>query len=181
MKGLSEFQSLLSGLYVRKDDRDYFFEHKERISQEFKPVYQRNLIGLQKNQVEIFANSLILKRFGIVMSMLPLMEKHFLDKVKSLFFSYSLNKPLQQSSGKYTADRDAFIAFLRKKATGDLAVLADLYHDELKMDKPSCVLFKKQVYQLDRFWDIITEKPQRAVRRIIYFKIKGRVVLNIKY
>ena len=180
MKGLIEFQSIMARLYVDQAYRDHFFDKQEAVSDGFELIYQQNLKGLKKSQVEIFAKSLILKRFGIVMGMLPLIEKYYLEKGREFFMRYALCKPLQLSSGKYNNDRNGFIAFLKKEAKGDLAVLAGLYSDDINMSNAFCFICKKQNYQLDRFWDVVTDSPQEAKAWVVHIKLQGKILLSIK-
>ena len=177
------FQQLLARLYTEVDFRDSFFKNRKTYSKDFSEHYKANLNELKQDQVVHFAAGLVLKREEIVRSMLPELFMRYEKDLVSVFREYAPKHPLKTGAGKHIEDRDLFLKVIvsSPELPMEIITLSKMYQQENRMrDGTSSLIINYNQYDLNSFWDIGTNSPQKLSHWRIYFKLFDKVIVDKK-
>lgn len=178
---IEQFQEILTVLYTDKTFRDQFFENRQAVLSAYILNPREEALLLELNQVEVnmFADTLLAKRYGNLLKIFPdittLIEPARLEK---LFKAYASTKPLGTSQ-KYLNDTIGFFQYLINTQSKDcpLDVLRDAKEKLKLIAFPRMITIKKFNYDWEDLWDYDKLQTKPHLHIILSTLINKKVFL----
>lgn len=182
-KQLKTFQCLLHKLYVLKDFRTSFFQDRESYLTALYPNSEEHaiLMAVNAQEVEIYAQSLVKKRLGVIKTVIPEFFEEFKGDGVELYTSYAQNQPLVRE-GKFVIDSISFFEWIlkNKKITlkAHLNFVKTLLLHVRFMKQTWGIRTGRAFYDLQNGRDYVTDKFEERNKRYIQVKIGKLVCRN---